>query len=233
MVERLGVHPDELPLVVCPSGVLLKKPTEAELAGCLGITPQLDPEMVYDVAIVGAGPAGLAAAVYAASEGLSVIVLDGRAVGGQAGASARIENYLGFPTGISGQALARTRLQPGPLKFRGGDRHPARGRAPRLLIATVRPCDLGTIPDPRKGHRRRFRRAFIAGLIFPTWKPSTAPGFPTGHRRSKRGLCAGEEVALVGGGNSAGQAVVFLAAHVQAPPPRRPPGRSARRCRAI
>ena len=106
MIERLGVHPDELPLVVCPSGALLKKPTNVELAGCLGITPTLDPEMVYDVAVIGAGPAGLAAAVYAASEGLSVIVLDGRAIGGQAGASARIENYLGFPTGISGQALA-------------------------------------------------------------------------------------------------------------------------------
>ena len=73
---------------------------------CLGITPELDPQTVYDVAVVGAGPAGLAAAVYAASEGLSVIVLDQRAFGGQAGASARIENYLGFPTGISGQALA-------------------------------------------------------------------------------------------------------------------------------
>ena len=73
---------------------------------CLGITPELDPHVVYDVAVVGAGPAGLAAAVYGASEGLSVIVLDQRAIGGQAGASARIENYLGFPTGISGQALA-------------------------------------------------------------------------------------------------------------------------------
>jgi thioredoxin reductase (NADPH) len=105
MVERLGVHPGELPLVVCPSGALLRNPTEDELAGCLGITPKLDPETVYDVAIVGAGPAGLAAAVHAASEDLSVIVLDGHAMGGQAGASARIESYLGFPTGISGQPL--------------------------------------------------------------------------------------------------------------------------------
>ena len=106
VVERFGVLPGELPLMVCPNGTLLKRPTDAEAGVCLGITPELDPEKVYDVAIVGAGPAGLAAAVYAASEGLSVLVLDQRAFGGQAGASARIENYLGFPSGISGMALA-------------------------------------------------------------------------------------------------------------------------------
>ncbi len=102
LVERIGVLRADLPLVVCPNGKVLKRPSDVEVAACLGITPDLDPDMVYDVAIVGAGPAGLAAAVYAASEGLSVVVLDERAIGGQAGASARIENYLGFPTGISG-----------------------------------------------------------------------------------------------------------------------------------
>ena len=106
VVERFGVLPDELPLMVCPNGTVLKRPTDAEAGVILGITPELDPEMVFDVAVVGAGPAGLAAAVYGASEGLSVLVLDQRAFGGQAGASARIENYLGFPTGISGMALA-------------------------------------------------------------------------------------------------------------------------------
>jgi thioredoxin reductase (NADPH) len=106
VVERFGVLPDELPIMLCPDGTLLKRPTNAQAAGCLGITPDLDPDKVYDVAVVGAGPAGLAAAVYAASEGLSVLVLDERAFGGQAGASARIENYLGFPTGITGMALA-------------------------------------------------------------------------------------------------------------------------------
>ena len=106
LVERFGVRDDELPLMLCPNGTVLKRPTDAQAAMCLGITPELDPEKVYDVAVVGAGPAGLATAVYAASEGLSVLVLDQRAIGGQAGASARIENYLGFPTGISGQALA-------------------------------------------------------------------------------------------------------------------------------
>jgi thioredoxin reductase (NADPH) len=106
VAERFGVLPDELPLMVCPSGTVLKRPTDAEAGVCLGMTPELDPETVYDVAVVGAGPAGLAAAVYAASEGLSVLAVDERAFGGQAGASARIENYLGFPTGISGMALA-------------------------------------------------------------------------------------------------------------------------------
>ncbi len=106
LVERLGIRADELPLMVCPDGTVLRRPSDAEAGICLGITPELDPRFVYDVAVVGAGPAGLAAAVYGASEGLSVIVLDQRAIGGHAGASARIENYLGFPTGISGQALA-------------------------------------------------------------------------------------------------------------------------------
>ena len=95
----------ELPIVVCPNGQVLRNPTETELARCLGLVSTLDPDQLYDVAMIGGGPAGLATAVYAASEGLSVAVLDCRAFGGQAGASARIENYLGFPTGISGMAL--------------------------------------------------------------------------------------------------------------------------------
>ncbi len=105
-IERLGILPADLPLMVCPNGTVLKHPSDAEAACCLGILPELDPNKTYDVAVVGAGPSGLAAAVYAASEGLSVIVVDERAVGGQARSSARIENDLGFPTGISGQALA-------------------------------------------------------------------------------------------------------------------------------
>lgn len=116
MIERIGILSEELPLVVCPDGDFLRNPSEIELAACLGMMPALDPEVVFDVAVVGAGPAGLAAAVYAASEGLSVIVLDERATGGQAGASMRIENYLGFPTGISGLALASRALNQ-VLKF--------------------------------------------------------------------------------------------------------------------
>ncbi|MGZ5863621.1 MAG: FAD-dependent oxidoreductase, partial [Methyloceanibacter sp.] len=106
VIEQSGVLPEELPIMLCPNGTLLRRPSDAEAGVCLGITPELDPDIVFDVAVVGAGPAGLATAVYAGSEGLSVLVLDSRAIGGQAGASARIENYLGFPTGISGMALA-------------------------------------------------------------------------------------------------------------------------------
>ena len=105
LIERFHVDPAHLPIVLCPTGQLLRNPSEGELARCLGLVRPIDPDRLYDVAIVGAGPAGLATAVYAASEGLSVVVLDCRALGGQAGASARIENYLGFPTGISGMAL--------------------------------------------------------------------------------------------------------------------------------
>src|SRR5437667_391670 len=105
LIERFHVDPGQLPIVLCPNGQLLRNPSEVELARCIGLVGPIDPKRVYDVAVVGAGPAGLATAVYAASEGLSVLVLDCRAFGGQAGASARIENYLGFPTGIGGMAL--------------------------------------------------------------------------------------------------------------------------------
>src|SRR6195256_351498 len=106
LVQQYAPPPADLPLAVCPKGTVLKNPSEAELARALGMVPIDETDQTYDVAIVGAGPAGLSTAVYAASEGLSVVVLDARAFGGQAGASARIENYLGFPAGISGQALA-------------------------------------------------------------------------------------------------------------------------------
>src|SRR5712691_1989441 len=105
LLERFHVDADELPIVLCPGGQLLRNPSEGELARCIGLVKAIDPTKIYDAAIIGAGPAGLAAAVYAASEGLSVMVLDCRSFGGQAGASACIENYLGFPTGISGMAL--------------------------------------------------------------------------------------------------------------------------------
>ena len=105
LIDKFSVSADDLPLAICPGGEVLRNPTEAALSACLGLNA-IDTDTLFDVAIVGAGPAGLATAVYAASEGLSVVVLDARAYGGQAGASARIENYLGFPTGISGQALA-------------------------------------------------------------------------------------------------------------------------------
>ena len=215
-VERFGVRPDELPLMICPNGSFLKRPSDAEAAMCLGITPELDPKTVYDVAVVGAGPAGLAAAVYGASEGLSVIVLDQRAIGGQAGASARIENYLGFPTGISGQALAG-RAFTQAQKF---------GAEIAIPLQVTR-LDCGGAPskpfrlDIDGGHAvqaravvvasgARYRRPAIANL-------SDFDGAGVSYWASpiEAKLCEGEEVALIGGGNSAGQAVVFLAPKVK------------------
>jgi thioredoxin reductase (NADPH) len=215
VVERLGIQPDELPLMVCPNGRVLKRPTDAEAGVCLGITPELDPRTLYDVAVVGAGPAGLATAVYAASEGLSVLALDQRAFGGQAGASARIENYLGFPTGISGMALTGR-------AFNQAQKFGAEIAIP-LEVARL-DCDAPGQPmrieltDGRVVRARavvvasgaRYRRPDIPNL-------ATFEGAGISYWASpvEAKLCEGEEVALVGAGNSAGQAVVFLAPKVK------------------
>jgi len=213
LVERLGVEPAQYPLVVCPSGSILRRPREEELAACLGLTSHLDPDRLHDVAIVGAGPAGLAAAVYAASEGLSVVVLDARSMGGQAGASARIENYLGFPTGISGQALAGRAFNQA-LKFG------ARIAIPVTVTALEPEDDHLRIDLARDGHVKarsvviasgaRYRRLAIEGL-----ERFEGAGISYWVSPIEARLCAGEEVALVGGGNSAGQAVVYLAPQVK------------------
>lgn len=213
LVSRMGVQPEELPLVVCPDGHLLRNPTELEVATCVGITPTLAPDAVYDVAVVGAGPAGLAAAVYAASEGLSVIVVDERAMGGQAGASARIENYLGFPTGISGQALAG-RAFTQALKF--GALVAAPMQIEKLDCSAERP--VLEIAGGQRLHARsiviasgaRYRRPSIPELARFEGNGVSYWASPVEAR-----LCAGEEIALVGGGNSAGQAVAFLAPKVR------------------
>ena len=217
VVERLGVSPQDLPLMICPNGTVLKRPGEAEAAACLGLVPELDPEAVYDVAVVGAGPAGLATAVYAASEGLSVLVLDQRAIGGQAGASSRIENYLGFPTGISGQALAG-RAYNQALKFGAELAIPL--TAARLDCAasgSAAPHRLELSNSARVKARTvvvasgaRYRRPAIDNLA-----PFEGAGVSYWATPVEARLCAGEEVALVGGGNSAGQAVVFLASKVK------------------
>jgi thioredoxin reductase (NADPH) len=216
LVGRLGVRPDELPLMVCPDGTVLKRPSDAESGICLGITPDLDPATRYDVAVVGAGPAGLATAVYAASEGLSVIVFDQRAIGGQAGASARIENYLGFPTGISGQALAGR-------AFSQAQKFGAELAIPMEVCRLC--CDEGgshplrlDLTDDRAIQARtvvvasgaRYRRPNIPDL-------STYEGAGISYWASpiEAKLCEGEEIALIGGGNSAGQAVVYLAPQVR------------------
>jgi thioredoxin reductase (NADPH) len=213
LVERIGVLPEDLPLVVCPDGHLLKNPSDVEVAACLGMTPELDPATLYDVAIVGAGPAGLAASVYAASEGLSVIVLDERAMGGQAGASARIENYLGFPTGISGQALAGRAFNQA-LKFGAEIAVPLQVEC---LDCTDNPLVLELAGDRQLRAKAvvvasgaRYRRPDIDNLAMFEGAGISYWASPIEAR-----LCAGEEIALVGGGNSAGQAVVFLAPQVR------------------
>ncbi len=214
LLDRFQIDPNQLPVVLCPEGTLLFNPTETKLARSLGLVGTIDPNRIYDAAIVGAGPAGLAAAVYAASEGFSVLLLDCRAFGGQAGASARIENYLGFPTGITGAALMAR----------------AYGQAHKFGIETAIPAEvIGLKPLDSPGEARvelklsddarvsarsvviacgaRYRRlkvknleAFEAASVHYWASPLEAK------------LCAGQEVVLVGGGNSAGQAVVFLAA---------------------
>lgn len=213
LVEQTGVAPDELPLVVCPGGALLRRPTIGGLATCLGIIPAIDHGHLYDVAVVGAGPAGLATAVYAASEGLSVIVLDGRSMGGQAGASARIENYLGFPTGISGQALAGRAFNQA-LKFGTEIAIPV---AVERLVCDEGPLTLICAEDRRVRARSvviasgaQYRRPDVANLASFEGKGVTYWASAIEAR-----LCAGEDIALVGGGNSAGQAIVFLAPYVR------------------
>jgi thioredoxin reductase (NADPH) len=213
LVERTGVLDEELPLVVCPSGPVLKRPSNEELAACLGVVPEIDPEQLFDVAVVGAGPAGLATAVYAASEGLSVVVLDAHAMGGQAGASARIENYLGFPTGISGQALAGRAFNQA-LKFGAEIAIPL--RVERL------DCDQPGLALVCAGDRRVKARSLVIASGARYRRPNVpdlaefeGAGVSYWVSAIEARLCAGEEVVLVGGGNSAGQAVVFLAPQVK------------------
>lgn len=211
-LERLAILPADLPLVVCSNGNLLKRPSERELAACLGILPTIDPRKVYDVAIVGAGPAGLAAAVYGASEGLSILVLDERTMGGQAGASARIENYLGFPTGISGQALAGRAFNQA-LKFGaeiaipiGVDRLERRDDR---FVLTLSDASTITARAVVIASGANYRRPAIPDLARFEGAGVSYWASPIEAR-----LCGGGDVALVGGGNSAGQAIVFLAPHV-------------------
>jgi thioredoxin reductase (NADPH) len=214
LIDRFQVDPGQLPIVICPSGQLLRNPSEDQLARCIGLVGPIDPDHLYDIAIVGAGPAGLAASVYAASEGLSVLVLDCRSFGGQAGASARIENYLGFPTGISGMALmARAYTQ-----------------AQKFGVETSIPAEVTSL-EPENGDGRlvlrlsdgqrvstrsvilacgaQYRRPTVENLdLFE----AASVHYWASPLESK--LCAGQEVALVGGGNSAGQAAVYLAGKV-------------------
>jgi thioredoxin reductase (NADPH) len=208
LVKQYAPDSGDLPLAVCPKGSILKNPDEAELARALGMVPIDERDRTYDVAVVGAGPAGLSTAVYAASEGLSVIVFDARAFGGQAGASARIENYLGFPTGISGQALTgRAYVQ--AQKF--GARMVIPNEVVRLdpnetpvalHLADGRRVQASTVVVATGA---RYRRLDVPNLMDFEGRGVWYWASPIEAR-----LCRNEEIVLVGGGNSAGQAAVFL-----------------------
>ena len=211
LLDRFHVTVEDIPIVICRGDTMAKNPSNEELADCLGMNPQIDCKTIRDVIVIGAGPAGLAAAVYAASEGLNVLVLETNAPGGQAGSSSRIENYLGFPTGISGQALAgralvqaqkfgaevaiansaiRLRCEPKPFEIELSGDHLVRGRA--IIVASgveYRKLALSNI-DSYLGVGIYYAATYIEAQ-----------------------LCKDEDIVIVGGGNSAGQAAVFLASN--------------------
>jgi len=215
LVARYSPSRADLPLVVCPDGTVLRNPSETSLALAVGMITNQAHEKLYDVAVVGSGPAGLATAVYAASEGLSVAVFDARSFGGQAGASARIENYLGFPTGISGQALtgrAYTQAQ----KF-GAD---------MLIPVSVRSLDCSRRDGAFALATECGQSLRAKSIVVASGARYRRPEIENLEKFEGRGvwywaspieakLCVGQDVVLVGGGNSAGQAAVFLSGHAR------------------
>ena len=215
LITRYSPSPSDWPLVVIADGTVLRNPGESELARALGMIGGPAGTKIYDAAIVGCGPAGLATAVYAASEGLSVVVLDARSFGGQAGASARIENYLGFPTGISGQALAG-RAFTQAQKFGADIMIPMAAKSldcARTDGAFALALDGGDLVRARSvvvASGARYRRPEIENLDKFEGRGVWYWASPIEAR-----LCAEQEIALVGGGNSAGQAAVFLSGHAR------------------
>ncbi len=209
LLDRFRVGIDEVPVVICRGERVLRKPTNEEVADCLGLRAAVDAVEPYDVIVAGAGPAGLAAAVYAASEGLHVLVLEVDAPGGQAGTSSRIENYLGFPTGISGQALA-ARAFAQAQKF-GAEISIARTAARLHRASGLLGITLGD------GTQVRARTVVVATGARYNKLPLAELGRFEGSgvyysaTRVEAQLCGGERCVVVGGGNSAGQAAVFLA----------------------
>jgi thioredoxin reductase (NADPH) len=209
LLERFQVRAADVPVVVCRGAQLLKNPSNADVAECLGINAPVADDRVHDLLIIGGGPAGLAAAVYAASEGLEVRIVEAFAPGGQAGTSSRIENYLGFPTGISGGALAGRALSQAQ-KF--GAQLSVAWQAVRLR------CDHWPYSlEMANGRSMRSRTILIAsGARYRTLDIGNLSRFlgrgiyyAATHLEAK--LCESEDVAVIGGGNSAGQATVFLA----------------------
>jgi len=210
LLDRFHVTASEIPVVICRGERVLRNPTNEEIAECFGMGAAVNGAALRDLVVVGAGPAGLAAAVYGASEGLGVLVLEGNAPGGQAGTSSKIENYLGFPMGISGQELAQ-RAFTQAQKF-GADIAIAR-TATRFSCNGSKGYEI-TLADGTIVHTRalviasgvQYRKLPLANLA-----QFENVGVYYGATNIEAQLCAGEDVVVVGGGNSAGQAAVFLA----------------------
>jgi thioredoxin reductase (NADPH) len=217
LLDRFRVGVADIPVVICRGSAALRNPTNAQVADCLGLNEGIDQARVSDLVIVGAGPAGLAAAVYGASEGLDVLVLESNVPGGQAGSSSRIENYLGFPTGISGLDLTG-RAYAQALKF-----------GARIMVAkgaTRLGCDGQRYTvDIEAGPQIRARAVIVAtGAEYrkpalPNLSTFEGTGVYYGATPMEAQLCAGEDVVIVGGGNSAGQAGSRVPRRVGAPHP--------------
>jgi len=208
LLDQFGVGIADVPVVICRGKHVLKNPSNEAVADCLGYTPVLDATKVHEVVVIGAGPAGLAAAVYGASEGLEVLVLEANAPGGQAGSSSKIENYLGFPTGISGQALA-ARAYAQAQKF-GSDI--AIARTVTRLVCDRRPYRIELGPSSSV-----LARAVVIATGARYHKPALEAlerfegvGIYYSATAVEARACGAEDVIVVGGGNSAGQAAVFL-----------------------
>src|ERR1700745_3317250 len=209
LLDRFHVDAADIPVLICGVETVLRNPTNAQIADCLGFNETVDQTRVNDLVVVGAGPAGLAAAVYGASEGLSVLVLESNVPGGQAGSSSRIEHYLGFPTGILGLGLTG-RAYAQALKF-GAHVMVAKG-------ATRLACDGQRYTVEIDGGPKVLARAIIIATGAEYRKPALenlsmfeGAGVYYGATPMEAQLCLGDEVVIVGGGNSAGQAAVFLA----------------------
>ncbi|MEQ1473455.1 MAG: FAD-dependent oxidoreductase, partial [Candidatus Acidiferrum sp.] len=207
MLDKFNVRTAEIPVLICRGKTVLKNPGNQQVADCLGLNPKIDETVIRDVIVVGAGPAGLAAAVYAASEGLDVLMIETTAPGGQAGSSSKIENYLGFPTGISGQNLAG-RAYAQVQKF-----------GAKMIIARSAKKLSGTRPykiEIDDGHFVAGKTVVIATgaqyrkLPLDNLSRFEGMGIYFGATFIEAQLCDKEEVIVVGGGNSAGQAAVFL-----------------------
>jgi len=208
LLTQFQITVEDLPVLICRGEYVLRNPSDAEIAACLGMNEGIDEETIRDLVIIGAGPAGLAAAVYGASEGLRTIVIEAKAPGGQAGSSSRIENYLGFPTGISGQELA-TRAVDQAQKF-GAQMVIAKSAA--KLDCDCRPYRLvmtcGTVIQAKT--IVISTGATYKKLPIPNLTQFEGVGVYYGATQLEGQLCRGQEVVVVGGGNSAGQAAIYL-----------------------